>query len=142
MSQTKLENAVRRLYITENLNCSETLLKACNEVYGLGLGEEAILLMGGFGGGMYTGNVCGALAGCTAALSKMIVQTKSHECENLPHAQRMLVRHFHTFLGQTQCARLKPIHHNKECGCLNTCLLAASAMAQTVEECQSRGWIQ
>ena len=50
-------------------NCSEATLRACNDCYDLGLGEDTLKMAAGFGGGMYTGEICGVVTGGTAALS-------------------------------------------------------------------------
>lgn len=131
MSKT-LNDIVRRCYLEENLNCAETLLKACNEYYQLDIPEDCYPLLSAFGGGMQTGNVCGALSGCTAALGKMLVETKAHECEDLRRCQVLLMRTFRQLLNETQCAKLKAMHFDMENRCLKTCFCAAQAMETTV----------
>ncbi len=139
MSDSLLKENVRYYYNENNQNCAETLLLAANKTYDLGLDESHAILFSGFGGGLYTGNVCGALAGSTAALSKLLVKTKAHECEELPKAQRKLVNNFRSVLGDTQCGKLKPIHHNETDRCLNTCLLAAEALEKTLADLKEAG---
>lgn len=139
MTESRLEQAVRHYYQEENHNCAETLLAACSDTYSLNLSSSSIRLLAGFGGGMYTGNACGALCGCTAALSAMLVETRAHETEALPAAQRLLIRNFRAMLGDTQCARIKPVHHSSESRCLQTCLLAAKAMNETVSSLTEQG---
>ncbi|UNT96475.1 C-GCAxxG-C-C family (seleno)protein [Allobaculum mucilyticum] len=134
-----LEETVHRLYATQNTNCAETLLAACNEVYDLDLPESSIRLMSGFGSGLYTGNVCGALCGLTAALSMLLVEDRAHTCKPLRPSQVLLVRNFRQILGETQCAKCKALHHSETERCLKTCLLAAQAMNQTVSELEEQG---
>lgn len=142
MLESRLEQSVRHHYTKNDHSCSETLLNACNETFHLGLPEDTYKLLSGFSAGMYTGNVCGALAGCTAALSTLLVETKAHQTPELPQAQRLLVRNFRQELSDTQCAKVKAIHHTKEQGCLQTCLLAAKAMNQTLIELQEQGLLK
>ncbi len=142
MSVSNMEDNVRYFYNEKNHNCAETLLLAANKTYDLGLNESHALLLSGFGGGMYTGNVCGALAGCTSALGCMLVETKAHECEALPSAQRLLVRNFRSLLGDTQCGKIKPVHHTENERCLNTCLLAGKAFEQTVAQLKEEGLLK
>ena len=83
---TQLENNIQKYY-TQGYNCSETLLRACNETYQLEINEEDLRCMAGFGGGMFIGSTCGALVGCIAALSKMVCPTKAHDCPTQPKLQ-------------------------------------------------------
>lgn len=142
MNTQSLEEAVRQCYLEENTNCAETLLKACNRVYGLGLPEASIRLMSGFGGGLQTGSLCGALAGCTAALSYMLVETRAHDCPDLRQGEQLLIRHFRQQLGDTHCVKIKPVHHHPETRCLQTCLRSARAMEKTVQELAEQGKLE
>lgn len=128
MSTSLLEQNVQYFYMDKNYSCSETLLLSCVKTFNLNLPEGALKLISGFSGGMYTGNLCGALSGCTAALSMMLVDTCAHETKILPQAERLLVSNFRKYLGNTQCPQIKMVHHNPQTRCLNTCLLAAKAM--------------
>ena len=142
MSETLLERNVKHHYLENNYNCAETMIQACNDTFKLDLPAFAYRMLSGFGSGLYTGNICGALVGCTSALSLMMVETRAHDTEYLPYAQRLLVRNFRNLLGETQCARLKVVHHTKEQRCLPTCLLAAQAMTQTVNQLQQEGLLK
>ena len=76
---SKLEDLVRKYYEADRYNCSETLIHAGNECYGLGLREEDMRMLAGFGSGMYSGSTCGTLIGSVAVISKLIVETKAHD---------------------------------------------------------------
>ena len=49
------DECIEKYYIDYNYNCSETLIHAANEYYGLNLDEESMKMMSGFGGGMFVG---------------------------------------------------------------------------------------
>lgn len=51
----------------QGFNCAQTVLGSCCEELGLPL-EQALALMGGFGGGCGKGEICGALSGAIAAI--------------------------------------------------------------------------
>lgn len=125
-----------KYYELEDYNCAETLIHAANEYYHLSLHEEDMKMMAGFGGGMYTGMTCGALTGCIAALSKIIITTKAHESQDIRRVVQSCIRHFKQNLQGTQCVEIKPIHHQPDTKCLPTCLLAAQALEQTIQEFQ------
>lgn len=62
-----------RNYFKQGLNCSECVLAAFWDVYGIDLPKEAMTLCTGFGGGMgHTQNSCGAIAGAVMALSTVV----------------------------------------------------------------------
>ena len=122
-------------YYTSGYNCSETLLRACNDTYQLQISEDDLRLMAGFGAGMFIGSTCGALVGSIAALSKMVCPTKAHDM--IPTIRPLMVKlnqNFKAELGALDCAHVKPNHHSKEKGCLYTCLLAGKAFEKTLKE--------
>ena len=132
---SKLEDLVRKYYEADRYNCSETLIHAGNECYGLGLREEDMRMLAGFGSGMYSGSTCGTLIGSVAVISKLIVETKAHDhLDQLRPAVSACCRNFKTVLGATDCAHIRPVYHTKETRCLNTCLLAAGVLEKTLEE--------
>ena len=130
-----MQEWVREYYENGGYNCSETIVHAGNSCYELGLHEEDMKLLAGFGGGMFVGSTCGALIGCVAVLSKLMIKTKAHDqmSEFRPVIQACH-RNFRNLLGGTDCSQLKPVHHSKETRCLKTVLLAAQALEQTVIE--------
>ena len=92
-------------------------------------------LFGGFGGGMFSGMVCGALVAGVAVISKMIVQRSAKEEKETvrPKIQKM-VRNFRNHLEGTTCVELKPKYHTKEEGCFKTILLGTQALEITIDE--------
>lgn len=130
-----LEENIKKYYIEGGYNCSETLIHACNETYGLNINEEDMRLFAGFGAGMFIGSTCGALIGSLAALSKMSCPTKAHDMLDTfrPLVQKH-TRNFKEELGALDCAHIKPVHHHPEQRCLYTCLLAGKALEKTLKE--------
>ena len=130
-----LEEIVRKYYETDYLNCSETIIHAGNEYYQLGLHDEDMILLGGFGSGMYIGSTCGTLIGSVAVLSKLIIETKAHDhLDELRPVISSCVRNFREAFGGQNCAEIRPKFHTKETRCLNTCLLAAKVLEKTVSD--------
>ena len=107
-----LSEVIEKYYVNQNYNCAETLLHAANEYYDLQISEADMKMMAGFGGGMFVGSTCGAMVGCIAALSKMVIHTKAHE----------------------ECVELKPKYNTTAKRCLPTCLMAGQALEKTLEE--------
>lgn len=142
MSASLLEQNVEHFYMEENYSCSETLLLSCDKTFNLNIPEGSFRLISGFSRGMYTGNLCGALSGCTAALSYLLVETCAHDTIILADAERKLVRNFREYLTDTQCPKIKVTHHSPETRCLNTCLNAAKAMNKTLLELANEGYFE
>ena len=59
---------IRTLFLEKDYNCAETVPLWANEKYGLGVAPEDVKLVSGFGGGLGSGENCGALLGAMAAL--------------------------------------------------------------------------
>lgn len=129
-----LRDYVTHYYTEHNYNCAETLIHACNDYYHLNLHEEDMIMMAGFGGGMFVGSTCGALIGSVAALSKLIVTTKAHETANIRPSIQACYRNFNKELGATDCAHVKAVHHSKETRCLPTVLKACDALEETIKQ--------
>ena len=129
-----LEDVVERVY-KQGFNCSESLIQAANEYYGLHLTQDEYKLISGFGGGMFVGSTCGALAASIACVSKKEIQVKAHDQLDTfrPNIQKT-VRNFKEELGDTECKNIKPVFHNKEIKCLNTVKHAAVALEKTMNE--------
>ena len=109
------------VYLKENHNCAETILKLANTEYNLGITEDDIKLMSGFGGGIGAGSTCGALIGAVAVLGKMFVETKDHETEGFRELCGEFFEKFKRELGGTDCDILKPKYKkNEETKCITT----------------------
>ena len=134
---SEFEELVCHYFKDENYNCAETIIHAANDYYHLNINKEDMKLFGGFGGGMFSGMVCGALVAGVAVISKMIVQRSDKEEKETvrPKIQKM-VRNFRNHLDGLTCVELKPKYHTKEEGCFKTILLGAQALEMTVNEIQ------
>ncbi|MFZ3132202.1 MAG: C-GCAxxG-C-C family (seleno)protein [Desulfosporosinus sp.] len=83
-------------YFRNGLYCSEAVIKAFNEVYKLGLQENAKKMATGFGLGLgEAGCACGAVTGAVAVLGLVAGRTKVYESERIVHlATKQLHDHF------------------------------------------------
>lgn len=136
-----LKDIARKFYQDEDYNCSETLLHAANEYYGLGLQEKEMRMMAGFGGGLFTGNICGALSGAAAALSLMVTKDRAHkELDVVRPAMQRLQRNFRNAYGvdSVLCKDIKPVYNRTEKKCWPTVEIASDVLEQTVQELDLR----
>ncbi|MCC8060803.1 MAG: C-GCAxxG-C-C family protein [Clostridiales bacterium] len=125
-------------YIEQDNNCAESMLRAANDRYNLGLEEESIKLISAFGGGMGCGKTCGALCGALAALGKMEVKGRAHATEGFSESCRAFVEKFEKELGDTDCAVLKGMYYTEELRCLETVERTANVLSDFIEERKKR----
>ena len=119
-------------YYKKGYNCAETIIRAANAEYQLGLTEDAMKLCGGFGGGMGCCKACGALCGGISAISAKLIDTKAHETPELRADCTRLVAAFNRILGDTECKNLKAKYYSGS-GCLETVLLGCEALESVME---------
>ena len=120
-------------YYKQGYNCAETMIRAANDVYHLGLDDQAMRLTAGFGGGMGCGRACGALTGGICAISAQMVDTKAHEVPELRAKTTAFVAAFNRILGDTECKHLRLKYKSPETGCLTTVLMACEALESVME---------
>ena len=124
-----LKEIAKQQYLGQDYNCAESVLRAANAEYGLGLEEKSLRLMAGFGGGMGCGGVCGALSGAIAALSGVGVSGRAHSAPGFSGECAELVAAFEAKAGGTQCCELKKRWFGED-----RCLAVVEAACQTLEE--------
>ena len=117
-------------YVTMGRSCSESVLRAAGDVYGLNLTDAEIQLFAGFRGGMGCGSTCGCLTGAMGALSR-----KYAGREDLKEICSKFVSVFHEKLasGSIDCSVLEPKYKNEEVRCGITVGLAADALAEYIQ---------
>lgn len=123
----QVRNHVKK-YRGMGYTCAESTLLAANEAWKLGLGPEAIKLMGGFGGGMHCGYVCGAISGGIAALSSKYLQGSGHSSPLLAIKCRLFVNTVEERAGHLRCDELAPIYKTPEEDCDPTVMLIAGIL--------------
>lgn len=130
-----LRDHVETYYFDQNYNCAEALLRAANDYYALGLDENALRLVAGFGGGMQTGNVCGTVLSAISIFSEKYVQTRAHESEDIkPVTQKFLRRFREALNGSLLCKDLKASYFEPEKRCVHTVLTACDVLEQVMDD--------
>jgi len=97
-------------YFKEGYNCAEAVLRAFNAELGLGLGEDALKMGSGFGGGLgHAGCVCGALAASVMVLGALQGRVDHREDrEPVYRLSEEFHRRFSEAFGGTCCRALNP----------------------------------
>lgn len=111
---------VQEYYIEKDNNCAETTLLIANDLYNLGLTQEEVKLVSGFGGGFGCEGTCGALCGGISVLGKLFVEGRAHATEGFKNVCADYVKQFEQTLGSTCCAELKKKYFVEGCRCKET----------------------
>ena len=97
-------------HFREGYNCAEAVLRSFNTTLGLGLGDDALRLAAGFGGGIgHAGCVCGALAASIMVLGALEGRRSNEESRD--EAYRVssgFHDRFSSNFGGTCCRALNP----------------------------------
>ena len=126
------ETAVK--YYQMGYNCAESIIRAGNEVYDLGLHDKDMVMTAAFGGGFQIGDVCGALSAAACVISSRYVETKAHDCDFIRPLTQKLVIAFQNKMGSRLCAKIKPVYHSKEKKCEHTVETAAAVLEEVIQE--------
>lgn len=107
-------------YIDKDYNCAETMIRAANEEYNLGMPEETLKLVSGFGGGMGCGATCGALSSALAVISTFLVEDKAHSTDGFGDKCGEFCHRFEREEGSTLCSIIKENNSIEGRRCLKT----------------------
>ena len=118
-------------YGSQGKSCSESILLAANEVYGLALTEAEVQLFAGFRTGMGCGSTCGSLIGAIGVLSR-----KYAGRQDLKDLCSRFVAAFEEKMacGSIACADLEPKYKTAEARCSAAVGLAAEALERFISD--------
>lgn len=129
-----LKDRVREYYLNNDFNCAETILRAANDEYSLGLSDDAYRMIGGFGGGMGCGQTCGALCAGIAVVGQKCIEERAHATPSLRGKCTELVAEFKKELGSTQCKEIMVKFKQPDVRCLKTIEHAADALDRVMQK--------
>lgn len=114
----------------ENYNCAEKILHASNKAYNLNLSKDALILSGGFGGGMGIQSTCGALTGAIMALSSFVIEDNAKNSD----IRNIVIDFLTTYekrMGSIYCDELKSDYFTDKDKCQTIMLEAAKLLDET-----------
>lgn len=129
-----LKDYIEKYYFEGNYNCAETILRAGNDYYGLGLHDHDMIMVGGFGAGMQCGNTCGAVLAGVSILSMKYIEAKAHESKDIKPVVMKMMRKFNEAYGSTLCKDIKAQSFHPEYRCLKTVETACMIIDKTIRE--------
>ena len=119
-------------YTEKGYNCAETVFRAANDAWKLGLQDPVFKCMGGFGGGMGTRNVCGAISGGIAAMGFLYVEETGHKSPLMMAKAKLLTELVQERLGSEKCSYLNPKYKTEQEKCLPTIRLISKIIDEVV----------
>ena len=125
---------IRELFLDTDHNCAEAVLLWADERYGLNIAPEDVKLVSGFGGGLGSGENCGALLGALAALSKALVRERAHSTTGFGATCAGLVNRFRAELGTIECTELKEKYRRPDVRCLYVVERAAAVLEEHIRK--------
>lgn len=131
-SGASLADLVEKYYFEGNYNCAETIIRAGNEYYNLGLHDRDMIMVAGYGAGIQTGNTCGAILSGAAVMSMKYVETTAHESADIGPVVKKMMRMFKEKFGSVLCRDIKPQLFNREERCLHTILAACEIIEEVI----------
>ena len=129
-----LKDLLPKYYFDQNYNCAETILRAANEYYDLGLHDKDMILVGAYGAGIQSGNTCGAVLSVVAVLSLKYVEAKAHESEDIRPVVQKMMRKFNEKYGSILCKDIKPQSFKPEYRCQMTIETSCDILEETIAE--------
>lgn len=129
-----LKDLCEKYYFEGNYNCAETIIRAGNDYYNLGLHDRDMIAFGGFGAGIQTGNTCGAVLAGVSILSMKYIEAKAHESADIKPVTRMLIQRFNQKYGSVLCKDIKA----QEIRCKNTIDVACDILEEVISEYEQR----
>lgn len=117
-----------------DLNCAECMLIAVSEEYNLNISKESLKLMGGFGGGLGVGNICGALTGGSAAIGLMFIKERGHKDLHVKAMCGEFIEKFKEEMSTIDCIPLKEKYFNDDSRCLKMMICAATALEEIINK--------
>ena len=129
-----LKDLLPKYYFDQNYNCAETILRAANEYYDLGLHDKDMILVGAYGAGIQSGNTCGAVLSVAAVLSQKYVEAKAHESEDIRPVVQKMMRKFNEKYGSILCKDIKPQSFKPEYRCQMTIETSCDILEETIAE--------
>ena len=129
-----LKDIFEKYYFDGNYNCAETMIRAANEYYSLGLHDRDMIMVGGFGAGMQCGSTCGAVLSAVAVLSMKYIAERAHDSKEIKPVTQSLMRSFTEKYGSTLCKDIKPQSFNPEYRCKKTIESACDILEKVIAE--------
>lgn len=103
--------------IKYDFSCSEAMIRAANDYYTLGLGENEFKMMAPFSGGLLEGDLCGILTAACSVLGILYTDEVAHKSPILQEAVLTYKGLFKEEYHSLDCRELVEEHRDETTGC-------------------------
>ena len=134
-----LKDLYEKYYFDKNYNCAETIIRAGNEYYDLGLHDRDMIAFGGFGGGIQTGNTCGAILAAVSVLSMKYIEKNAHDSKDIKPVTTALIQEFNKRYGSILCKDIKAKSFKPDVRCGDTVKTACDILEQVIADYDRAG---
>ncbi len=110
------------------------MLLGSNEYYELNLNEETYRIMAGFGGGLHTEELCGALSGGVAVMGVVFSEEKGYEKDKIKAATKTFVESFKRELNSINCKEIKDVYRKDDIKCSPVVEKGAEILERIIKE--------
>ncbi len=129
-----LKDYYEKYYNDRNYNCAETVIRAANDYYDLKLHDRDMIMLGGYGGGIQTGNTCGAILAAVSVLSMKYIEQKAHDSKDIKPVTTALINEFKKKYGSILCKDIKPQSFDPQSRCKNTVEAACDILEAVIAD--------
>lgn len=133
-----LKDEIKKYYFEQNYNCAETIIRAGNDYYNLGLHDHDMKMVGAYGAGIQCGNTCGAVLSAASILSMKYIEEKAHESADIKEVGTNLIRKFNMKYGSTLCKDIKAQSFKPEYRCQMTVETACDILEEVIAEYEAK----
>ncbi len=93
-----------------------------------------MIMLAAYGGGIQTGNTCGAILAAVSVLSMKYVEQKAHDSKNIKPITTDLIRRFNEKYGSILCKDIKPQSFDPQLRCQKTVETACDILEAVLSE--------
>lgn len=134
-----LKDIAKKYYLENGYNCAESIIRAGNDYYHLGLHDHDMIMVAALGGGMQCGELCGAITGGACVLSSKYVEKKAHESSTITKVTVQMLKRFEKKMGARYCRDLRKKYFKKENRCLFSVEVACDVLEEVINEYNNKG---
>ena len=118
-----------------NYSCSESMIRAANDYYGLNLSEDVFLAASSFSGGCWHDEMCGGLTSALMTLGILYsLNGHAHDSEVMREAEGELFRRFDEKYASNRCKYLKRNYYVQGIKCEPVLVVIADMLEDIIKK--------
>jgi len=110
------------------------MLLGGNEYYQLNLKGESFRIMAGFGGGLSTEDLCGAISGGVAVIGILLTEKEGYDKGRIKEATKDFIQSFQKELTSTNCKEIKESFREEQRKCTPVVERGANILEETLKK--------